>query len=54
MQINHLNKIRAEEITRGKSLSECEQCGDDSDLLVIVTRVCGKCARKNHKKALGK
>ena len=44
----------AEEITRGISPSKCELCGDDSDLLVIITRVCGKCARKNHRKAVGR
>jgi len=33
----------------------CVQCGDTSDLLAMFTRsgVCGKCARKNHREALG-
>jgi hypothetical protein len=34
----------------------CAQCGDTSDLLARFTAsgVCGKCARANHRKALGK
>jgi len=33
--------------------SVCPQCGDDNDLLVAITgKPCGKCARKNHKKAV--
>jgi ribosomal protein S27AE len=34
--------------------SQCVQCGDDNDLLVKFTahKVCGKCARVNHKKAV--
>jgi len=36
--------------------STCTQCGDDSDLLVAFTavKICGKCTRKNHKKAVKK
>jgi len=32
--------------------STCQQCGDDSDLLVAFTahKVCGKCTRKNQKR----
>jgi len=32
---------------------KCLQCGDDSDLLLAFTahKICGKCTRKNHKKA---
>lgn len=35
--------------------SKCQQCGEDNDLLAQFTKagVCGKCARKNHKKAIG-
>ena len=34
--------------------STCIQCGDDNDLLVAFTdnKVCGKCVRANHKKAV--
>jgi hypothetical protein len=33
--------------------SKCRQCGDDSDLMVAMTKhkVCGKCVRKNYLKA---
>ena len=33
----------------------CAQCGDKDDLLARFTQhgVCGKCARANHRKALG-
>lgn len=36
--------------------SKCQQCGDDSDLMVAFTshKICGKCTRKNHKKAAKK
>ena len=42
----------------GERVSEwrgCAQCGDTSDLLARFTAsgVCGKCARANHRKALG-
>jgi len=34
--------------------STCEQCGDDTDLLLAFTahKICGKCTRKNHRKAV--
>jgi len=34
-------------------MSKCQQCGEDTDLLAQFTSagVCGKCARKNHRKA---
>lgn len=33
----------------------CPQCGEDNDLLAYFAgTVCGKCARKNHKKVIGK
>ena len=33
---------------------KCEQCGDDTDLLLAFTahKVCGKCTRANHRKAV--
>ena len=33
----------------------CAQCGETDDLLAMFTAhgVCGKCARKNHREALG-
>ncbi len=33
----------------------CNQCGSTADLLAMFTAygVCGKCARKNHREALG-
>lgn len=36
--------------------STCEQCGNDKDLMVAFTKypICGKCVKKNHKKAIGK
>jgi hypothetical protein len=36
--------------------SKCKQCGKENDLLVAFTKhkVCGKCARKNWKKATGR
>ena len=39
-----------------KDWQGCSQCGGKDDLLAMFTRagVCGKCARKNHRKALGK
>ena len=32
---------------------KCEQCGDDTDLMLTFTahKICGKCTRKNHRKA---
>ncbi len=38
------------------SSSKCTQCGDTNDLMVIFTdlKICGKCTRKNHKKAIKK
>lgn len=35
-------------------MSKCEQCGEELDLLTAFTkyRVCGKCVRVNHKKAV--
>lgn len=34
-------------------MNECQQCGEDTDLLAQFTRhgVCGKCARANQRKA---
>ena len=34
--------------------STCKQCGDDSDLMTAFTahKICGKCARVNHRKAV--
>lgn len=34
--------------------SRCVQCGDDNDLMVAFSRwkVCGKCAKKNHRDAV--
>jgi len=34
--------------------SRCVQCGDDNDLMTAFSRwrVCGKCARKNHRDAV--
>jgi hypothetical protein len=34
--------------------SKCKQCGDDTDLMVAFTKVkvCGKCVRKNYRKAM--
>lgn len=31
----------------------CKQCGDTNDLMIAFTdnQICGKCTRKNHKKA---
>ena len=36
--------------------SVCIQCGNDTDLMIAFTahKVCGKCTRKNHKKAMGR
>jgi NMD protein affecting ribosome stability and mRNA decay len=36
--------------------STCKQCGDDNDLLLAFTanKICGKCTRANHKKAMKK
>ena len=33
----------------------CKQCGNTTDFMVVFTDypICGKCTRKNHKKALG-
>jgi predicted nucleic acid-binding Zn ribbon protein len=33
---------------------KCEQCGDDTDLMLTFTahKICGKCTRKNHRKAV--
>jgi ribosomal protein S27AE len=33
--------------------STCQQCGDDNDLLTAFTqnKICGKCTKKNQKKA---
>jgi hypothetical protein len=40
---------------KGKQImnSTCQQCGDDNDLLTAFTqnKICGKCTKKNHKKA---
>lgn len=35
--------------------SKCVQCGNENDLLVAFTKykVCGKCVKKNYKKAVG-
>ena len=34
--------------------SKCVQCGDDNDLMAAFSRlkVCGKCAKKNHRDAV--
>jgi len=34
--------------------STCKQCGDDNDILTAFTadKICGKCTRKNHRKAV--
>ena len=34
--------------------SVCVQCGDDSDLMVALTKfkICGKCVRKNYREAV--
>lgn len=36
--------------------STCEQCGDDSDLMVAFTKykVCMKCTKANYRKAVGR
>lgn len=36
-----------------KNAHACIQCGDTNDFMVIFTdlQICGKCTRKNHKKA---
>lgn len=36
-------------------MTPCSQCGDTGDLLVAFTvhKVCGKCARRNHREATG-
>ena len=35
--------------------SKCVQCGKENDLMVAFTKykVCGKCVKKNYKKAVG-
>lgn len=35
---------------------KCEQCEEELDLMVAFTKyqICGKCTRKNHRKAVGK
>lgn len=37
-----------------KTAHSCEQCGNTNDFMVIFTdsKICGKCTRKNHRKAI--
>ena len=39
-----------------ESLHRCSQCGKDEDLLTgfSANKVCGKCTRKSHRKAVGR
>ena len=38
-----------------RNSSKCVQCGNENDLMVAYTKykVCGKCVKKNYKKAVG-
>lgn len=42
-------------MTTANAWKGCSQCGSTSDMLAMFTRhgVCGKCARANHRQALG-
>ena len=44
------------EVVKDVSSSVCVECGDDADLMVSLTKipVCGKCVRKNYRKAVGR
>lgn len=37
-----------------ESVVRCKQCGSDDDAMVAHTKyqICGKCTRKNHRKAI--
>ena len=46
----HLEKLMAQDVPK----SMAAKCGHQDPLGYFAGTVCGKCARKNHKKAMGK